>query len=161
MPLKFKHKIENGVSKVHWHGSIDEDWDSSVNELSTELKDNAEFYFTNIDTLNSIGIRMWTQFIEEVSSNRKIKYFECPSLIMRVLSISNRFLGNASLESFYVTFDCPECDAEIAVKFDTEQGISAIHEEAANQKCRSCGQPMEFQEDPGIYEEIIQKPASK
>ena len=160
MPLTCNHEVKDGISKVYWHGNIDEDWDSSIHELQGQLKENVEFYFTDIDTLNSIGIRLWTQFIDEICRDHQVKYFECPSLIMRVLSISDKFLGKASLESFYVTFDCPECESEIAVKFDTAQGVDAIHEQADNQKCRSCGNPMEFQEDSDIYEEII-NPSTK
>ena len=155
MPLKCNHIVEDGVSKVYWHGSIDEDWDSDISNLSSQLKDNVEFHFTNIDTLNSIGIRLWTQFIDEICNSHQVKYFDCPSLIIRLLSISDKFLGQASLESFFVTFDCPECDAEIAIKFEVAQGIDAILEEASKQNCRSCGNKMEFQEDPEVYEDLL------
>ena len=156
MPLNYKFELNDGVAEVHWNGGIDEDWNESISELSSKLTDNSKFYFTNIDTLNSIGIRLWTQFITEVSTNRTIEFYDCPSLIIRLLSISDKFLGNAKISSFFVNFDCPECESELAIRFQVEQGMAAIQEEAKKIKCRSCGSAMDYQEDPDIYEEFLQ-----
>ena len=155
MVLQYDHQIIQGRSKVSWHGSIDENWDNNIASLPDALLDRADFYFTDIENINSIGIRLWTQFINEVSYNRHIEFWDCPSLIVRLLSVSDAFKGSATIRSFFVALDCPNCEAELAIRYSTDQKFETIAEEVANFTCKGCQSKMSFQDDPDIYESFL------
>ena len=156
MPLKFEHSKESSVSTVRWKGAIDENWDDGISKLEEDLEKNVRFYFDSIDSVNSVGIRRWTNFIENLCKNHKVTYCDCPSVIVSTLNICFGFQGSATVERFKVEFECPPCGTNLSHYFNGKDSLEKINENISAVRCPSCNGAVDPTSDLDDYLEFLQ-----
>lgn len=116
--MKLSAAADGDTLKVEIGGQIDEDANFSSLELSHE-----KIYLdlSEIQAINSCGIREWIKWIKTAPKNSYFIYSKCPKVIVDQINMVAGFLPqNGHVESFYVPYYCDESGEEKMVLF--EQG---------------------------------------
>mgnify|MGYP000123654064 CR=1 FL=1 len=97
--------------------AIDEDADfKSI--LDLKGMDIYEFDFQKIDLINSCGVREWTNFINDLSKDCKIKYFNCRQIVIEQINMVHGFIPeNATIETFFAPYFCEDHDKEFKILY--------------------------------------------
>lgn len=106
---------------VNLVGLINEDSELSFKNLLIELQDakKINFNFSQVKSINSLGVRAWVSFLRSVEDGRSIGFVECtPDIIMQINMIPS-FLGKAKVSSFYVNYICEVCNKEERTLIET------------------------------------------
>ena len=104
----------SGILTVYLVGIMDDD------ALYDEIKEQTGplcFNFKEVISINSIAIRNWVNFVNELKSMR-IFYEECPPLIVRQMNMVPSFKGHAEVRSVQLNYACDKCDHEELFTFD-------------------------------------------
>ncbi len=93
-------------------GLINEDSELSFKNLFLELKEGKKitFNFSQIKSINSLGVRAWVSFLRSLEEGRVILFSECTTDIIMQINMIPSFLGNATVASFYVNYVCEVCN---------------------------------------------------
>jgi len=142
--FRFEQVIKGDSKIVMLRGSIDEDTDFGP---IGKLGDSLTFNFKGIDSINSLGVRAWVNFVKSMS-DKEIFFEECPTIIVRQMNMIPSFLSGAKVLSVYVPYVCDSCDTENLVLVQNDQ-FEAVPETAACENCKK-GE-MEFDGQPEQY----------
>lgn len=144
--LKIKIASESKRVKAILAGVIDEDADlSSIVATKGPLILN----LSDVQTINSLGVRAWVNFIKDLGS-REVWYEECPPAIVRQLNMIPSFMGHAKVLSAYATYVCSNCDAEALVLVEHDKFKSGkVPDPIACEECKKG--KMEFDGQPQQY----------
>ncbi|MBX9703034.1 MAG: hypothetical protein K2X39_02655 [Silvanigrellaceae bacterium] len=99
---------------VNLIGLINEDADITFQNLLTLISEYKKIYFnfSQVKSINSLGVRSWVTFLRMIEAEREIIFQECtPDVIMQINMIPS-FLGKALVETFYVRYVCEVCEKE-------------------------------------------------
>jgi len=92
-----------------------------------------------ISGINSLGIRMWTNFITGVCAiSKHVVIRRLPPTLVTQAGMVKNFLANAHVESFFAPYCCEECG------FESRELIPAYADVADQIPCRECGESMFF-----------------
>ena len=142
--FKFEQIIRGETKVVVFKGIIDEDTDFTP---ISKLGDSLTFNFKNVESINSLGVRAWVNFIK-LMKDKEISFEECPPIIVRQMNMIPSFTGNAKVHSVYVPYVCDNCDSESLVLVKNDQ-FSTVSETA---RCENCKEgEMEFDGTPEQY----------
>ena len=132
--------LENKVY-IELSGSIDEDADfKSI--LDLKGMDIYEFDFQKIDLINSCGVREWTNFINDLSKDSKIKYFNCRQIVIEQINMVHGFIPeNATIETFFAPYFCEYHDKEFKILLKT---VDISNKAAPEVDCPEGGHKLEF-----------------
>lgn len=102
-------------------GVINEDSEISFKNLFSELKEAKKiiFNFSQVKSINSLGVRTWVSFLRSLEEGKKILFTECTTDIIMQINMIPSFLGKASVSSFYVNYICEVCNKEEKKLFET------------------------------------------
>lgn len=105
----------------------------------------------NVTRINSVGIRLWTQYFDQLrKKGLRLKFIECSPPIVEQTSIYTNFINKDEIESFYLPFYCSRCEKELNKLFDT-QSIKQIDPDNLSTPCSTCGGKASFDEIPNKY----------
>lgn len=126
MDLKIQHSLNVGILELVLEGSFNE---STVFD-DVPIKGVEEIYvdFNGVKFINSTGINKWvrwTQTLETDYPTVKMKFFNCPKVIVDQINAVKGFLPkNAKVESFWLPFYCDESDRREYVLLTRETDFS-------------------------------------
>lgn len=106
---------------VSFVGAINEDSELSFKSLAAELKEDKKitFNFSQVKSVNSLGVRAWVSFLRSLEEGRTILFSECTTDIIMQINMIPSFLGKATVSSFYVNYTCEICNKEEKKLFET------------------------------------------
>lgn len=136
----------SGATHVALAGAINEDAELNLQALTRDLAGKPEvvFNFSQVKSINSLGVRAWVMFLRSVDDGRKIAFEECtPDVIMQINMIPS-FVGKAAVRSFYTSYICENCDNSQRILIDTSS--LAPKSLPPSQTCPKCQSPMETEE---------------
>lgn len=150
--LDLKTKVLDGTVIVELSGAIDEDADfSKIKELGG--MSSYEFHFENINSINSCGVREWTNFVSSLGEDCDIKYFNCRQIIIEQINMVHGFIPkNASIESFYAPYFCEDLDKEYKILL---KACEVVDKKAPEVDCPDGDHEMEFDAIEGQYFNFI------
>jgi len=92
-------------------GPINEDADLTFQQIQSEIKDEKKviFNFSQIKSINSLGVRAWVSFLRSIEENREIIFAECTADVIMQINMIPSFLGKGKVESFFVSYVCEIC----------------------------------------------------
>lgn len=95
-------------------GLINEDAELTFQQIKSEIKEEKKvvFNFSQIKSINSLGVRTWVSFLRSVEENREIVFAECTSDVIMQINMIPSFLGKGKVESFFVNYVCEICSKE-------------------------------------------------
>ena len=108
-------------------------------------------HLAEIDSINSLGIKVWTNFLRKAQESRPIVLSHCSPVFVLQMNTFSSFTGACKIESFYGAFYCPQCDAEDTHFFEANKSITDLIEETHHHQCAQCGSLMEFEEDYDFF----------
>lgn len=142
--------IEQGnVKMVTLMGVINEDSEMSFKALASELAGTKAvgFNFSQVKSINSLGVRAWVSFLRSIEEGRNIEFHECTSDVIMQINMIPSFLGKGAVKSFFVNYLCEVCNKEEKKLVET----SSLPPKSipAAPKCESdeCGMQTEELED--------------
>ena len=129
-----------GKAKVAFKGVVNEDSDfGKIKDLqSSEI----EIDWGYVASINSCGIREWTNCLSSLNADMKINYLNCPVHIVEQINMIVDFLRkNATVQSMFCPYYCDNCDKEESILLD----INEIKNKTAPVKnCKECNGELEF-----------------
>jgi len=102
------------TQKIAFIGKINEDSEMVFKTIISSLPPSQKiiFNFSQVTSINSLGVRSWITFLRSLNDTLEIIFQECtPDVIMQINMIPS-FLGKGTVESFYVNYICDTCDKE-------------------------------------------------
>jgi hypothetical protein len=150
--LNLSTKVVDDKVIVDLTGAIDEDADfSKIKDLSG-MK-GYDFNFDKITSINSCGVREWTNFVSSLGSDCEIKYFNCRQIIIEQINMVHGFIpSNASIESFYAPYFCEDLDKEYKILL---KASDVVDKKAPEVDCPDGAHEMEFDAIEGQYFNFI------
>lgn len=150
--LEIKTKVEGSKVIAELKGAIDEDADfSKIKELGG--LDSYEFNFEDINSINSCGVREWTNFVSSLGKTTEIRYLNCRQIIIEQINMVHGFIPeNASIESFYAPYFCEDLDKEYKILLKASE---IVDKKAPTVKCPDGDHKMEFDAIEGQYFSFI------
>lgn len=114
-----------------------------------------DFYCGGITRINSIGIKLWQSYFQELrKSTTKIRFFDlAPPLVCTLNSISN-FVEKEEVVSFCVPFFCGSCD-KTTVRTYLSAESSGLKSECPSIPCTFCGSSAELDEVAEEYFSVL------
>jgi anti-anti-sigma regulatory factor len=130
-------------------GIINEDSELSFKNLFIELKDAKKiiFNFSQVKTINSLGVRAWVSFLRSLEDGKSILFSECTTDIIMQINMIPSFLGKASVSSFFVNYICEVCNKEEKKLFETASLPPKTMPKAPKCENEDCGMQTEELED--------------
>ena len=94
--------------------------------------------------INSIGIKMWIQWITPVAVQHSIEFTRCPKAIIQQMNmVKNFFPIGARVKSFQIPLFCDACENESSLMIDVASGVQIQGEDvkvtASLPNCENCG----------------------
>lgn len=95
-------------------GLINEDSELTFQHILAEIKDEKRviFNFSQVKTINSLGVRSWVSFLRNLEDKCEIVFAECTADVIMQINMIPSFLGKGKVESFYVNYVCEICNKE-------------------------------------------------
>lgn len=121
--MEYSITQQDDIKHVTLIGLINEDSEMSFKTLQGELHDDkiVIFNFSQVKSINSLGVRAWVSFLRAVEEGKQIEFKECtPDVIMQINMIPS-FLGKAKVSSFYVNYICEVCNKKDKKLIETVQ----------------------------------------
>jgi anti-anti-sigma regulatory factor len=130
-------------------GVINEDSEHSFKNLSLELEEGKKiiFNFSQVKSINSLGVRAWVSFLRSLEEGRTILFTECTTDIIMQINMIPSFLGKATVASFYVNYICEICNKEEKKLFETASLPLKTIPPAPKCESDDCGMQTEELED--------------
>lgn len=120
-------------------GRIDED--AHFDEILASSGESFIFDFSNVNLINSCGVREWINLVNTLVAKAKIIYRQCPQIMIEQMNMVQGFLpSGASIESFYAPYFDPDLDQEVKVLLT----LSEIKAKKAPIKKNDNGTELEF-----------------
>jgi hypothetical protein len=148
--LSWRIKDEPGSTVVEFSGELNER--AHFAALRPRLKGQVVFHMAAVRRVNSGGVRMWAQFMQDLCGSADVALTHCSPVVVAQLNMSYRLCGKAHVLSFYAPYACSRCDHE-------EERLLYVHTHFPNGEfthmpqfhCGSCGAVMEFEESVERY----------
>jgi hypothetical protein len=142
---------QGGVRRVTLRGSIDEhvDFERLAKAIAAPV---VALDFDKVESINSVGIRSWINFIKQLSSS-KITYERCPAFFLDSISMVPGLAKGVTIASFYLPFSCRSCDSDQPKLVTREQAKAPGFTESLNTlfPCQTCDRKVEFQDDLEVF----------
>lgn len=147
------------TTTIYFNGPIDEFAHNTLSEIASKLSEvkSCCFNFSNIEYINSLGLRTWLNFFREFCKGKSITFEECAPYVVNQINFIEDFAGPAKITSFYGYFYCPDCNHEFRSLFKTDMGVDKLKEEFASVDCEKCGANMELDMDEDNFINFLKK----
>ena len=138
----------DGVAVVIVSGSVDEDADFAALARDIAPHKQLRLDLSDIDRINSCGVREWVNFIRAVPDSNSIELVRCsPAFVSQINMISN-FTGSARVVSVEAPYVCDACGCEKRVVYEVGSGRQP---ELPAVPCPECSVEMEFDDIEDSY----------
>lgn len=125
-----------------FNGEIHENFKAKQVSLPSSAK--TFINLAGLRSINSLGIREWSQFIHMLSQQTQVFLEECSVVFIDQANIVPQIAANCSIVSFYAPYFCPQCNSELNCKLTFAGHKKRLSERRAPQIIHSCGNELEF-----------------
>lgn len=98
--------------------------------------------------INSAGVREWIRFVGALGAGRPITLARCPAAFIRQAGMIKNFLGGAVVESLYVPYLCPRCEAS---RTELVEAAALAGHSFPEVRCEACAVAMEADVVPEAF----------
>ena len=154
MGAKFGSELtsRDGVSTLKLVGVVDED--NELVNLENKLAGGPLVLdLSEIDRINSCGVRDWVNWLGRIEKNGARPVFvSCSPAIVAQINLVHNFTAGGIVKSFYAPYYCPRCEKEKLLRLETRDLLSqAPITTAPTCRCDECDGPMEFDDMEESY----------
>lgn len=127
------------------YGAIDDRADL-LSVIGSSVPAVLTFNMRGVTKINSTGTGAWLKFVGRLhSSGIKMSYAECSVAFAGCLQFVVSEHAGGKVESVFAPFRCPKCKVDEQVVIKTPD-LLAVKTQLANQLCKACKGPLEFDE---------------
>src|ERR1700722_5572044 len=91
-------------------GNLDETLAAATADVLPKLKKlHVEFDLSSIKSVNSIGIRQWTEFLEQLSQQTTFEFQNCPITYVEYCNLLPTMIFAKQVVSFAAPYKCRAC----------------------------------------------------
>ena len=145
--MAFNYRIAKEQEReiVYFNGKINEDAEVTLAELDDKVGTSCTFNLRDIAGINSLGVRVWINFIRSFEEGRTIQLEECTPEIVNQMNMIPNFRGHCDIQSVYASYACENCGAEKLQLFKVGENMptSLGTKTLPRVPCPKCGAPME------------------
>ena len=148
--LKVEKKQEVEATFLTLSGVVDEriEFDRLLGPLTGLVKINLR----RIDRINSVGVKNWVRYFNELSQKGvELVFEECSPQIVEQINLVLNFICGGTVASILVPFNCSQCHSAFVVSFSLEE-LNRIQGEVPEPPCPKCNGKTSFDD---IEEEYL------
>ncbi|MBK9294431.1 MAG: hypothetical protein IPM57_08290 [Oligoflexia bacterium] len=110
-------KQPNGLISVELTGILN--GDGQLPKLDLKGAKTIVFNFDKIEAINSIGVKQWIAYLQEIPRSITIKFSHCRRVCVDQMNMVTNFKPSyVTIESFYVPYVCSKCVNMISVLYE-------------------------------------------
>lgn len=136
---------ENDVQLVQMSGNLTEHAEAEFKKASKALlAKKAIIDLSKLNTINSYGIAMWCQFLQDVTVSCEISLIHCPRVFIDAANMVRGVTEAVKVSSFSVPYFCSKCNHAVDVNVNnTNQPAQKLlaHIQVACEKCKKTLEP--------------------
>ena len=149
MQISYKiAKDANGGDVVAMDGPIDEHLLDGLRDLAGRVGKQVVLDLSGIQQINSIGVRSWLEFMRVFGEDRRVRLKDCSADLAAQMAMIPGVMGEAAVDSFYVSLFCADCSTQGAVLLQVAASADELSEQVNSFACPSCSEYMEPEDDP-------------
>ncbi|MEK6580383.1 MAG: hypothetical protein AABZ55_14245 [Bdellovibrionota bacterium] len=136
----------DGSLEITLIGSVDElsPLDTGVGEVPDLIRVNCR----EVSRLNSIGIKIWINYFQELKKKGKQVIFqECSVPVVFALGMLSNFTAGYPVSSLFAEYSCEKCTNTFDVLFTVEKLVE-IALQLPEMPCKTCSGPAHCSEGP-------------
>ena len=137
--------------KVSMRGAIDEFSLEAFKPMLALGSGKTLLNLEGVTSINSLGVRVWLNFMKNFRLNHEITLQKCPVEIVMQINMIPDFLGMGHVESFFAPYFCEGCNRSYQTLFLTEDIKKDFGLRLARQDCPKCNAPNPCEEDTDEY----------
>lgn len=140
----------DGSLEITMIGPVDEMTDLEISIGQTPLVTRVKC--SQVTRLNSIGIKHWIRYFEDLKKQgKKVIFLECSVPIVFALGMLSNFTAGYSVESLMAEYACEKCNSSFDVLYTVEKlrRMGLVLPEMA---CKTCGTLSQCAEGPDYLE---------
>jgi anti-anti-sigma regulatory factor len=154
MGAKFSSELtsRDGVTTLKLVGVVDED--NELVSLESKLSGGPLVLdLSEIDRINSCGVRDWVNWLGRIEKNgARPVFISCSPAIVAQINLVHNFTAGGIVKSFYAPYYCPRCEKEKLLRLETRDLLAqAPITNAPTCRCDECDGPMEFDDMEESY----------
>ena len=128
--FSFQQTKEGSQAILSLSGVIDEK--AKFPEIGAAAGEKLVVDLNAIDYINSIGIKLWIQWVTPLAKSAQLEFRRCPKSIIFQINMVKDFLPTtASVASFYLPLFCENCDKEASVLLAVASDIKVSGEDVS------------------------------
>jgi anti-anti-sigma regulatory factor len=160
MGSKFSSELtsRDGVTTLKVAGVIDED--NELVNLESKLSGGATVLdLSDIERINSCGVRDWVNWLGRVEKNgARLVFVNCSPAIVSQLNLVHNFTAKGIVKSFYAPYFCPRCKKEKLLRLEARDLAKQTPvTKAPTCRCDECDGVMDFDEMEESYFAFLNK----
>lgn len=140
--LKIEIYMDDHSALYRFKGDVDETFE--YKRIPVASRQTIRFDLEGIASINSCGVREWSNLMKQFSSGVELVLEKCSVAIVDQFNIVPQTMGRAFIQSFFAPYYCPSCDEETSVLLDTEKHRESLAKKQAPEVCHHCGTALEF-----------------
>ena len=148
MAILYRISTHDDVDMIFLNGKINEDAGGPLNDLLEKIGPKCTINLKEINEINSLGVRLWVNFMRKFEQTRSVILEECTPEIIKQINMIPNFKGKSTIHSLYARFICDNCGSKKLELFKTGENMpkkqEAVHLHEV--KCPSCSKKMEMEE---------------
>jgi hypothetical protein len=133
--VKVELSDHDGALRARVSGPIDADADFGA--LLGAPRGELRLDLSGITMFTSPGVRRWLRFVTEVPASVAVRLERCPPLFINQVSMISNLLGHARIETLFVPFLCPACEANQQILVAARDVASSALPEVTCEACRA------------------------
>ena len=146
--------IAGGVTYVTMHGTLNEGFDSRKLSASIRTK-KLLINMRDVRRIASWGMSEWMDFLR-VTADCDLYLVECSTYSVSQLNLITGLLGHSKLVSFYASYRCSKCNAELPVLVLIPRDRASIREiPNTQQECPTCRGIARLEDYPAAFFDAI------
>jgi len=121
---------------------------SDFGELAEQLTGKVVFDLKQVKIINSVGVSRWIRLVRAIPQGVQYSFEHCSPAFCAQAGYVPALRGEGQISSFFATYHCPACDAEVEHELSLKDVGGAREPTPPGIACRACGEQMEFDEMP-------------
>lgn len=127
---------------IEYVGPINEESEVALGNALAGLGSKVRIDFSNVEYVNSCGVRAWINFLRELERNRQVEFINCTPEIVTQMNMIPSFKGRSTILSVYGGYTCEVCENKQLILFEKGKGLPSGDDEINLNpvKCNKCGE---------------------
>jgi len=161
--VRFDIKVQRSKAgvEIKLGGNMNEVAGVKLLQLLNEDGRDFAFELSEIDSINSLGVRAWIDFIRSFEDGRNLEFRACSPVFLSQMFLLDATIGKSKVRSILVRGVCAACEGETNKLLDIATAGKSLTVATLRGTCPSCRGVTNYVDDEGEILEFIEKQAQR